>query len=79
MGFKQLHNCEPAASVVAKLGTVTSVAKSLGGTPGMVTRWISPANAGGTGGRIPSKHHKRLLEIARAQKVRLTAAEIIGV
>ena len=79
MGFKQLHHCEPAAAVVAKLGGVNSLARDLGGTPGMVSRWIYRADAGGTGGRIPSRHHRKILEIAKAKKVKLTAADIIGV
>jgi hypothetical protein len=76
MGFKQLHHCEPAAKVVAKLGGVCALAKELQGTPGMVTRWMSEA---GTGGRIPSKHHKRILEIAKQRQIDISPADIIGV
>jgi hypothetical protein len=79
MGFKQLNHCEPAAAIVAKLGGVTSLARDLGGTPGMVSRWISSSEAGGTGGRIPSRHHRKILELAKAKRIKLTAADIIGV
>lgn len=38
-------------------------------------RWTAPDAKGGTGGRIPSKHHPRLLEVARAEGVELSPAD----
>lgn len=59
-----MENRTPA-SIVCKLLGVRALARALGITPGAVSRWQ-------TRGWVPSKHHARILDIARLRRKRLT-------
>jgi hypothetical protein len=60
----------PAAHVVALFG-VRPLARDLAVSPSTVMRWLDV-------GLIPSKHHRRLLNLAKQRKLRLSPAELIG-
>jgi len=67
----------PAEVVIAKFGGVRELARALGKDPSTVHRWNTPAEKGGTGGRVPSKVQTRLLELARQRGVALSADDLI--
>lgn len=55
---------EPAASVIAALGGVPTLAKGIGTTTTTVQRWRWPKEIGGTGGVIPHWRHKDIIAFA---------------
>ncbi len=57
---------EPARSIIAYLGGVQAVAPVVGKHPSRVYRWMAPETVReGTGGIVPAKDQRRLLEHAR--------------
>jgi len=52
-------------------GGTSLIADELGLNRSTVSRW--------NGGDIPSKYHKPLLKIAKKNKVKLTASDLVGV
>lgn len=67
--------CEPAASIVAKLGGETATARIAGCTRQEVHRWQRPRERRGTGGIIPMRRAKAILDWAREHGRDLTEAE----
>ncbi len=63
---------DPAAHVIALCGGPEAVAAMVGIHPSNVHRWTYPKDKGGTDGRVPTRHHRKLLEAARAQGIPLT-------
>lgn len=55
------HACEPAASVIAKLGGTTTVAKILDRDESTIRRWRMP-KPHGTGGTIPDECKVALIQ-----------------
>lgn len=69
---------DPAYTVIKKLGTFSSVAAQLRIGRQAVWKWTRPKGPnGGTGGIIPQRHHRALLDAARAADVPLTAADFL--
>lgn len=62
----------PAAKAVRLLG-VKSIAWKCGLTTDAVYKW-----PGRSGGVVPARHQKAVLELAREQQVAITAADLIG-
>jgi hypothetical protein len=52
----------PAAAVIEKCGGIDEAAKIVGRHRSVVNRWLRPRERGGTGGLVPMRHAKRLLE-----------------
>lgn len=55
---------EPAASIIEKLGGPSAVARMTGVHRTRVSNWMRPQEKGGTGGIIPHKYHRTLMERA---------------
>ena len=53
--------CEPASTIIEKLGGLTVVATACGLDVSSVLRWRLPKKRGGTGGLIPAKHQAKLV------------------
>jgi len=70
---------EPARTIVQRFGGIRKTAKAAGVHYSRVSKWMKPAEVGGTGGLIPQKHHRRLLAAARECGVPLTPGDIMGV
>lgn len=84
--------CEPAYSLIKRLGGNMEVARAIqqhavmdGGdrrtraiNPSTVSRWASPPEAWGTGGTIPVKYWPALVKIARSKGIELTIADLAG-
>ena len=73
----------PAADIIGKFSTPGScgaieIASILRVHPSRVYRWMYAKEYGGTGGLIPLRHQKRLMQEARSRNIALSAAEIIG-
>lgn len=61
-----MQHMEPAKSIIAYLGGVQAVAPVVKKHPSRVYRWMYPETAReGTGGVIPAREQRRLLEHAR--------------
>lgn len=71
--FVRSH-CQPAARVIAALGGVTRTAQLLDLPKSNVSRW---ASENGLNGRIPKKHHAKILELCHAFGYELTSEELV--
>jgi hypothetical protein len=68
--------CEPAYSIVCRLGGVTPTAKILKVAPSSVSRWLVPE---GTAGKIPQTHWKALIANAKKRKIKISLKDLFGV
>ncbi|QBX34612.1 hypothetical protein E4191_07720 [Paracoccus liaowanqingii] len=66
---------EPAREIIKKCGGAKRVAEVTGCSVNWVYRWVTSADSGGTGGRVPEKPRRRLLEAARAGQVELSPSD----
>jgi hypothetical protein len=69
---------DPAATVLARFGGSGPLARRLGLDRSAVHRWALPKSRGGSDGLIPARHHRRVLELASAEGIALTAADLVG-
>ena len=69
---------DPAHTVLTRFGGAGPLSHLLGLDRSAVHRWALPKARGGSGGLIPARHHQRLLALAAAQGLVLTAADLIG-
>jgi hypothetical protein len=70
-------NISPARVVIRAFDNASRLADLLGLDRSTVGRWDAPEIKGGTDGDVPGKYHRRILELARERKIKLTADEII--
>ena len=68
--------CEPAYSIVKRLGGVTSTAKILAIGPSSVSRWLI---ADGTAGKIPQNHWNALIAYAKKRKIKISLHDLFGI
>ena len=68
---------EPARTIIEKLGGVTVVSEITGTAYTAPYRWQHSKERGGTGGVIPLKHHRVLMEAAREKGVLLSAEDFL--
>ena len=68
--------CEPAYSVVRRLGGVTPTAKILSIAPSSVSRWLVEE---GTAGKIPQNHWSALIAHAKKRKIEISLEDLFGV
>lgn len=65
----------PAARIIDKFGGPEAFQQRFKISDSRLFRWLSPTAKGGTGGRIPPKHHQQLLDIARQEGIDLQPAD----
>ena len=65
-----------AESIIAKFGNARRLAKLLGVHPSTVNRWNYARADRGTGGLIPSSALKRVLALAAARGIVITATDL---
>ncbi len=70
---------EPAKTVLSRFGGAGPLAFRLHLDRSTVHRWALPRERTGGGGLVPAKYHQRLLALAAAEGIPLTAADLIGV
>jgi hypothetical protein len=68
---------EPASSIIKKLGGEAIVAAITETAYTAPYRWQAPRAKGGTGGTIPQRYHRVLLDYARSKDIPLTAADFL--
>lgn len=67
----------PAERVISKFGGIRPLARMLDIDHSSVQRWTRPKTQRGSGGLIPSRHHQRILNLAREQGLDIDAADLI--
>jgi hypothetical protein len=66
---------EPAQTIIRKLGGPSSVAEMLDLHRTRVSAWQRSRASGGTGGQIPQRHIRRLLDQAKRRGIALRLAD----
>ena len=77
MSAHLIHTCEPAHSIIERLGGRTYVAEQLELDRSTISRWCQP-HPSGTDGAIPRKHWQNLLRLAKSIGVGIDAQTIAG-
>ncbi len=67
----------PADKCIAAFGGVRALARALERNPSSVVRWRKPKDEGGSNGAVPSALQGRILAIAQARGLSLTAEDLI--
>lgn len=70
---------EPADTIIQKLGGAPAVALACGIHRTRVYAWKRSRADGGTGGRIPQDHHRKLLDLAQSLGVELDANDFLPI
>lgn len=68
---------EPASTIIKRLGGPPVVSKVTATAYTAPYRWQSPREKGGTGGTIPQRYHRALLDYARSRRIKLRAADFL--
>lgn len=68
---------EPAHNITDRLGGESVVADITGRSVTSVYRWQYPKEKGGTGGTIPQRHHRALLDFAKQNRIKLKAEDFL--
>lgn len=68
---------EPATTIIRKFGGPGKVAEIVGTTSGQVRRWRHRKEAGGTGGAVPHWHIPKLIEHAKANRIRVKPQDFL--
>jgi len=72
-------NCEPAYSIIRKLGGDSRVAEICGLRDRTSPyRWTRPKALKGSGGLVPSKYVPVLLNYAKSKRIPLTAQDFVS-
>jgi hypothetical protein len=69
----------PADKCIQAFGGVRTLAKLLGRNASSISRWRKSKEEGGTGGCVPSALQNRVLTLAKAHNVSLSAEDLICV
>ena len=67
----------PADKAITAFGGVRALARALERNPSSVVRWRKPKDEGGSAGAVPSALQGRILAIAEARGLSLTAEDMI--
>jgi hypothetical protein len=66
-----------ARRIIEAFGGEADLARALGVHLSRVYRWTYPTARGGCGGRVPQRHHRRILTLARERGLALSAADLV--
>ena len=72
------QRCEPAYSIIQKLGGPKVVSTILNLSAPAVTLWTTPKERKGRGGEIPQKRWAEILAFAHHHKIDITMADLLG-
>jgi hypothetical protein len=67
----------PADKAITAFGGVRALARALERNPSSVVRWRKPKDEGGSAGAVPSALQGRILAMAQARGLNLTAEDLI--
>lgn len=68
---------QPARDVIDKLGGEAKVREITGASSSAPYRWQYSKQKGGTGGLIPQRYHRALLDYAEKHEIELTAEDFL--
>ena len=68
----------PAEYCIKIFGGVRATARALRRSPSTVSKWRKSRKEGGTGGQIPTMIQPKVLKIAAARKLPITAEDLIN-
>lgn len=68
---------EPASTIIERLGGEARVSEITGTALTAPYRWQHAREKGGTGGLIPQKHHRTLLDYASENGIELSAEDFL--
>lgn len=68
---------DPARSIVERLGGEIKVSRITRSSLSTPYSWQYPKEKGGTGGNIPQRHHRTLLDYARENRIPLKAEDFL--
>jgi hypothetical protein len=74
----ELIPMNPAQRIIDRLGGEAQVAFLTGTSYTAPYRWQAARAKGGTGGLIPQRHHRGLIDYARAKGIPLTAEDFLA-
>jgi hypothetical protein len=77
MEQQRRERLQPAASIIDRLGGEAKVAEITDTASTAPYRWQYSREKGGTGGLIPQRYHRRLLDYAKDNGIRLRAADFL--
>lgn len=67
----------PAVTVIKAFGGVRPLARALGKSPSSVSRWAKPRRLKGTGGSIPTREQRRILDLAQERGIALSLSDVV--
>lgn len=67
----------PASRVISAFGGVRATARILDVASSTVSRWQKAREHGGTGGKVPTKHMREVLDEAKRRGLHLSAEDLI--
>ena len=67
----------PASVIIARLGGEAAVSSITGTAYTAPYRWQAARTKGGTGGLIPQRHHRCLIDYAQSKGIPLSADEFL--
>ncbi|CAB4131126.1 hypothetical protein UFOVP126_46 [uncultured Caudovirales phage] len=73
----ETHLETPADKCITAFGGVRALARALERNPSSVVRWRKPKDEGGSNGAVPSALQGRILAIAQARGLSLSAEDLI--
>jgi hypothetical protein len=68
---------EPARTIISRLGGAAKVRDLTGASINAPYRWQYAKDKGGTGGLIPQRYHRTLLDYAAANRINLKAEDFL--
>ena len=72
------QRCEPAYSIIQKLGGPKVVSTILNLSAPAITLWTTPKERKGRGGEIPQKRWAEILAFAYKHKINVTVDDLTG-
>jgi hypothetical protein len=69
---------DPAHTILSRFGGSGPLGRRLGLDRSAVHRWALPKSRGGADGLVPAKYHRRLLALAAAEGIALSADDLVG-
>jgi hypothetical protein len=64
--------------MIAKFGGHEELANALGVNVVQVYRWTYPKDRKGTDGRIPDRHFRTLLQVAKQRGIKINRADLVS-
>lgn len=74
--YRTKNKSNPAYRVISALGGVRPTSRIVDVSPSAVSRWMTTADVGGTGGRIPQRHWQTIINYAKKNKLKIKLVDL---